>query len=338
MSGTPVRGNGGDGPRALRRALLVVAIGVILSLLPFVSGLVGALILFTIMRGPHVRLSRVLPARLAAFAIAIGLLVIILVPGGWLISQLASEAGEAVQALRTGQLDSLIARTPFGQSAKELMSLAGGAVSSLSGRAVAVFGNAALTVLNLVIALVGLYYLLIEGEALWQRTKGFLAVSGAIADQLAARFASVTEALLIGTAFTAALQGTVVGASFAVVGLQPALLWGFVTACTSLFPLVGSALVWLPGVVILVLQHRMGAALFVGIMGAGVASNLDNVVRIFVYKRVSGIHPMATLVGAFAGVRLLGVVGAFVGPLLLSYFFELLRMFEDSSRAESAGS
>jgi len=77
----------------------------------------------------------------------------------------------------------------------------------------------------------------------------------------------------------------------------------------------------------------VGAALFLGVAGAGLASNIDNVVRLFVYRRVSGIHPMLTLVGAFAGIRLFGLVGAFLGPLILSYFFELLRIFEESTRA-----
>jgi predicted PurR-regulated permease PerM len=47
-----------------------------------------------------------------------------------------------------------------------------------------------------------------------------------------------------------------------------------------------------------------------------------------VYRRVSGIHPMLTLVGAFAGVRLFGLIGAFVGPLVLSYFVELIDVYD----------
>jgi predicted PurR-regulated permease PerM len=102
---------------------------------------------------------------------------------------------------------------------------------------------------------------------------------------LGAKFTSVTEALLLGTAFTAALQGAVVGISFAVVGFQPALLWGFLTACASVLPLFGSAILWLPGGIFLLLQDRPGAALFVGLVGAIIASNLDTVVRLLVYRR-----------------------------------------------------
>ena len=69
-------------------------------------------------------------------------------------------------------------------------------------------------------------------------------------------------------------------------------------------------------------------------IGGGVASNLDNLLRPFVYRRVSGIHPMLTLVGAFAGVRMFGLIGVFLGPLLLSYFLELLDVYDASRRVE----
>jgi predicted PurR-regulated permease PerM len=131
------------------------------------------------------------------------------------------------------------------------------------------------------------------------------------------------------------LQGTIVGIAFALIGFHPAAVWGFVTACVSVLPLLGSALVWLPGVAILLIQHRVGAAIILGILGGGLASNIDNVVRLLVYRRVSGIHPMLTLVGAFAGVRLFGVVGAFLGPLILSYVFELIAVYEDAMSSDA---
>ena len=332
---TPIDDVSSDGGRALRRLLLVLGIGVLVGLLPFLTGLIGSLILFVIARPAHNRLSRVIPPRLSALAITLGVFVLLLVPGAWFVSKVVSEASAEIGSWRAGEALAWLARTPLGDLGvtQDLASISASILTWLSGRAVALFGGFASTVLNLVIALFGLYYLLLGAAPLWRRVKRLLPVSDGTAEVLAARFATVTDALLLGTAFTAVLQGTVVGIAFALVGLQPAVLWGFLTACVSVQPLLGSALVWLPGTIILLLQHRLGAALFLGVAGAGLASNIDNVVRLFVYRRVSGIHPMLTLVGAFAGIRLFGLVGAFLGPLILSYFFELLRIFEESTRA-----
>jgi len=59
------------------------------------------------------------------------------------------------------------------------------------------------------------------------------------------------------------------------------------------------------------------------------ASNVDNVIRPLVYRRVSNIHPMITLVGAFAGVRYFGLLGLLLGPLAIAYLFELLRFYRE---------
>ena len=64
--------------------------------------------------------------------------------------------------------------------------------------------------------------------------------------------------------------------------------------------------------------------------GAIVESNLDNVVWLIVYRRVSGIHPLVTLVGALAGMRVFGLLGVLFGPLALSYFLELLAIYEEA--------
>jgi predicted PurR-regulated permease PerM len=123
-----------------------------------------------------------------------------------------------------------------------------------------------------------------------------------------------------------------VGLAFRLLGLEPAALWGFVTACVAVIPILGSALVWAPAAVLLYFNHRPLAATLLAVFGVVVVSNLDNLVRLIVYRRVSNIHPMVTLVGAFAGVRLFGIIGAFIGPLVLSYVFELIGVYEDTTR------
>lgn len=331
---TPVGEARSSGVDALRRVLFVALLAVVIGLVPFLSGLVGALILATILRTPYARLSRICPKRVAAFGVAAGAFVLLLVPGAWLVSTIIDEAGAAMRDWNPDAAIAWLSRTPFGNFdlGKELASLGSATLGWISDRAAAFVGGAAHTIFNIVIALFGLYYLLIEGPALWQRVKRLFPTSGKIADLLASRFTEVTNALLLGTALTAALQGALVGIAFALLGLQPAALWGFVTACVAILPVLGSAMVWAPGAALLFFNHRPLAACLLAGFGIVLVSNLDNLVRLVVYRRVSGIHPMLTLVGAFAGVRLFGIIGAFVGPLVLSYFIELIGVYEDTTR------
>jgi predicted PurR-regulated permease PerM len=318
----------------LRKLLFVATAAILVGLFPFASGLIGSLMLCTLLRSAHQRLLRLVGPRASALILAVGALVTLLLPGAWLLSTIVREARGALATLDINQAAAWLSSTRFGSTdlSREVANVASGLVSWLSGHAVTVVGTVTSALLNVLIALFGLYYLLLGGDALWTRARRFLPVNEATADALASRFVDVTDALLLGTLLTAVLQGTVVGGAFAIVGLNPPILWGFVTACASVLPVLGSALVWLPGVIVLLVQHRPGAAVFLLVVGAGVASNLDNLARPFVYRRVSGIHPMLTLVGAFAGVRLFGLIGAFIGPLVLSYFLELLDVYDEAKR------
>jgi predicted PurR-regulated permease PerM len=61
--------------------------------------------------------------------------------------------------------------------------------------------------------------------------------------------------------------------------------------------------------------------------GALIVGNIDNVIRPIVFRRWAQTHPLIVVLGAFAGVRYLGLLGLLIGPLALSYFFELVRMY-----------
>jgi predicted PurR-regulated permease PerM len=200
-------------------------------------------------------------------------------------------------------------------------------VSWVSGRAVIVIGSVTMATVNLVIAIFGLYYLLISDGATWRQARRLLPFSLETVDLLADRFRTTTESMIIGIVLTAIAQGSVVGLAFALVGLPSAAFWGFITACVSILPILGSALVWLPGTAVLAADHRYGAAVGLFVTGLIVASQIDNVILLFVYRRVSRIHPMVTLVGAFAGIRLFGLVGLLLGPLAISYLVELLTAY-----------
>jgi predicted PurR-regulated permease PerM len=84
----------------------------------------------------------------------------------------------------------------------------------------------------------------------------------------------------------------------------------------------------MPAVFVLAFQERYGAMVVMLLIGWLLASNIDNLIRPMVYKRVSNIHPMITLVGAFAGIQYFGLPGLLLGPLAIAYFFELMRFYK----------
>jgi len=183
--------------------------------------------------------------------------------------------------------------------------------------------------LNLTIAMFGLYFLLVAGDRTWAAVSPYIPFNAANTEKLRIRFRDVTNSTLIGTGLVAVVQGGLVGAAFAVAGLPNAGFWGVVTGVFAILPVVGSGLVWGPGAVALVLGGRLAAGIGIAVWGLIVVASADNVIRPIVYNRWARIHPLVTLVGALAGIRFFGLLGLLIGPLALSYFFELIGMYRE---------
>ena len=98
----------------------------------------------------------------------------------------------------------------------------------------------------------------------------------------------------------------------------------------------------MPGVAALAIEGRYGAAIGLTLWGVLVVGQVDNVIRPFVFRRWAQIHPFITIIGAFAGIRYFGLLGLLIGPLAISYFFELIQMYrqeylEEEEAAEVSG-
>ncbi len=87
-------------------------------------------------------------------------------------------------------------------------------------------------------------------------------------------------------------------------------------------------MVWIPAALVLFVRDRPVAGVLLVVWGAGIGALIDHVFRPYVSGRYAHIHPLLILVGAIVGVTYLGVIGLLLGPLMLSYFFEILVLYQ----------
>jgi predicted PurR-regulated permease PerM len=309
--------------------ILLLAAAIFVALSPFASGLLGAAVLYVVFVNPYQRLERVMKPGIAATLTLIVALVLIALPLGWLIGVVVAQAPDALRRLQSSSVAATISQLEVAgvDVGAQLANATGTIASWLSTKLFALLGSATSAVLNLVIAFFGLYYLLRSEGSSWTKLKSYIPFSEKTADALRERFYNVTQATLLGTVLIAIIQGALVGTGFYLVDLPNPFFWGTVTAFASILPVLGTALVWGPATLVLVLQNRYGGAITMLVIGAGIASNVDNVIRPLIYRRVSHIHPMITLVGAFAGVKYFGLLGVLLGPLAIAYLFELVSFY-----------
>ena len=318
--------------RQSRALLLILLLGaaVLIAIAPFAIGLLGGGVLYVICLRPYGWLRMRLGDGPAAIITLIAALVILIVPLALLALSVVDQAPTTIKALSDAISRSHLSRYSIGvyDVGAELTKATDDLIGGISGQAAGLLGGLARAGLNLAIAFVVLFYLLTSGDQVWRVVREYAPLSPSASDQLRDRFFSVTKATLIGTALVCVLQGAIVGAGFAIVGFTSPVFWGVVTAVASILPVLGSALVWGPGVLVLALQGKVGLAILLAVIGGGVASNIDNVIRPWVYERVSGVHPLVTLLGAFAGVRYFGLLGVLMGPLAIAFLFELIGLYQ----------
>jgi predicted PurR-regulated permease PerM len=314
-----------------RAAWLILALGLTLlwALWPFSTGLIGALVLYVVLSPVHRWLARWLKPGIAAGVVVILGIVLIVGPGVSLIGLVANEA----QSIAGGLIRSpLLARLrelrvgPYDVGA-QIELLGSRVVTWLGTSALSLVGTATRVTIELTISFFGLFYMLVAPRGAWKEIRPFIPFSAESAEILRTRFRDVTVSTLVGTGLTAVVQGILVGLAFWATGLSNALFWGVVTVIFAILPVVGSGLIWGPGAATLALDGRWGAAIGLAVWGVLVVGNVDNVIRPLVFRRYAQIHPFITVIGAFAGIRTFGLLGLLIGPLAISYFFELIRMY-----------
>ena len=325
-----------------RAAWLILALGLALlwALWPFTTGLIGAPVLYVVFAPVQRRLVRYMGSGIAGGIVVLLAIVLVVAPLASVIGLVASEAQDMASGVIRSPLLTRIREIRVGpyQVGAQLEALGSSLVSWIGSSAVGFIGTATRLGIQLTISFFGLFYLLVAPRQAWRGLRPFIPFSTASAEILRERFEDVTISTLVGTGLTAVVQGVLVGLGFWVTGLGNAPFWGVVTVIFSILPVVGSGLVWIPGVAALAIEGHYGYAIGLAILGLVAVGNVDNLIRPYVYRRWAQIHPFVTVIGAFAGIRFFGLLGLLIGPLAISYFFELIRMYRAEYLAEEEDS
>lgn len=202
-------------------------------------------------------------------------------------------------------------------------------VQTLLQRMVILSGSFVFGALNalvgLAITLFLLFFFLRDGDTIVRTAVRLVPMDPERREHLMDHVGAVIRAVVFGSLLTALVQGVMVAAGFALVGLPSPLVFGALASVTALIPLVGTLLVWVPAAAVLFLQGRWIAALFLAGWGVVVVSSADNVLRPLL---ISGRAPISTLpvfVGVLGGVSAFGPIGLVAGPVLVSLTLVLIR-------------
>lgn len=154
---------------------------------------------------------------------------------------------------------------------------------------------------------------------------------------LLARFADVSRATIKGTLVVGAVQGLIGGIAFAALGIGAPVLWGVVMALLSIIPAVGTALVWLPAAIMLMVNERTLAGVALILVGVLVIGLVDNLLRPVLVGRDTRMPDYMVLLSTLGGLAAFGFAGIVIGPIIAALFLSVWEMAQDEFRGENGG-
>ncbi|MEM1052595.1 MAG: AI-2E family transporter [Pseudomonadota bacterium] len=288
----------------------------------------------------------------AALSLSI-IFVAVLLPALWIGSMVANEAIRLVNRLQAdppdigawfnetyamlpGDVQRLAAENGFADFSAiqdRLQGILGESVGLIAQQALSIGSGALGFFLSFSIGLYVLFFLLRDGSRIGETILHSAPLNREIADRLADRFLGVVRAVIKGSGVVGIVQGALGGIMLAIAGVPSALLLGVLMAILALIPAVGTALVWAPAGVWLIVAGDVWQGIFV--LGAGfiIISSVDNVLRPILVGRDTGIPDWIILVTTLGGISLAGFSGIVLGPLVAGMFLASWSILQEQ-RAE----
>jgi predicted PurR-regulated permease PerM len=180
-----------------------------------------------------------------------------------------------------------------------------------------------------VIACVVLFFVFRDGERGLARLSASLPLPEGTMDKLQKQVSATVVANLYGGVAVGAAQGLLAGLAYWVLGVGSPVLWGVVTGICSLVPMVGSALVWVPAAIMLMVGGHMAKGVVLLAWGGGVVAMVDNFIRPWIVSGRVQMHPLYVFFALLGGVQVFGIIGLFAGPVILSLVTALLGLLAE---------
>jgi predicted PurR-regulated permease PerM len=318
---------------------------------PFAKGFFLAAVLAGALYGVHKRLTRAFRGRanLSAGLICFGVIVALLLPLTGFTAFLISEATGGIrfiqETLRQEGVEGLIERLPaparkvvdtamehlpmeeqqLDETLQKQVSSQGSTAAKAVTGVVAATGSFAF---QTVMMLIALFFFLVDGKRLVQWFESVSPLKRGQTEEILREFRLVVIAVLVSSVATAGVQTVAALVGYLIARVPVPFFFAAVTFFLALIPAIGAAVVCFAAAGLLLLTGHQWMALFLAIWGAVVVGLADNVVKPLLVKRGLDMHGAIVFFSLLGGLAVFGTVGLLLGPLIVSFFLALVRIYE----------
>lgn len=303
------------------------------SLQIFIDGFLGAIILYVLFRPTMRKLVEVRKWKtgLAALSILLLSFFIVLVPVYFILSMIIpkvffmfSQGSMLMDSLTRADLK-IYELTGFHILTSTNIS---GIQSSITSYLTNFLGASLNILTDLALLYFFLYYLLVNTGKIEKYLVEIIPFSQEKIDRFAKELEDQTKSNALGIPLLAIFQGLSAALGYYFFDIPEPFFWGMLTGLFSLLPMIGSAFIWVPAGIFQLSQGLTWQGIAIIVYGILVIGTVDNVFRLLFQKKFADIHPLITIVGVIVGIQLFGIPGLIFGPLLISYFILLFKIYK----------
>ena len=272
-----------------------------------------------------------LAAALVTLLVGVTIIVPVTLIGRQVAEEAVSAAGTVQKAVKDGSWQTAIDRNPvlrrafgFAGNAVNLKELLA-KVSENVPVAIQKFVAGLLSIVSAtMISLLLLFFFLRDRDEMLNAVRGLLPLSKEEDAIMFKRVGDTIHAVLYGTFSVSLLQGILCGLVFWMLGLPAPVLWGCAMAAFAIVPMVGTAIVWAPAALYLLLEGEPGKAAMLAAWGVCVISMIDNLLQPKLVEGKLHVHLVPIFVSIVGGVYAFGGVGLIIGPSILAAALALI--------------
>lgn len=324
-------------PKIIRQIfvlLLILLVGslIFIEMRPYLSGVLGAVTFYILLKGLMTKLIVVHKWKpvLASLTLMLGSFVIVLIPLTGFGFMLGNKVSEAVR-------NSERVINAFKEQVSHIESKTGIDVNSqidtqaittwLSTNLQSMAGNTFNVLIAIGLMYFLLHYMLLNRFELKQTLRDYIPMDTDNLNKIGREIQNMVKSNAIGIPLVALSQGIIALVGFLIFGIKDPLFWFVIVTIGSMIPFVGTFVGIIP---VFILTLSTGQS-FQGILiyGIVVVTSTDNVIRLLILKKLDNVHPLVTLVGVIVGVPLFGFIGLIFGPLLISVFIVLVKIYKN---------
>jgi len=325
--------------------LAFVLFGAYLVFKPFLLEILVSAILVSIFYTPYQKLVKITKGRknLSALIMCLAVALLVIIPLANLLVFAVRQVPDAYNKVlefssNNGTVDSIIdgsfydkvnflnldknsVKSAILEIAKEVKDLI------ISSGTTSLIVNTTSFFVSLVLIIFTMFFFFVDGDKMLNRLMYWTPLPNKYDKAIFKKFRDVSHSTMIATFVTAIAQGLIGAIGFMVVGL-PAFFAGIAMAFFSLIPYVGTAIVWLPFGIYLLVTGQIWQGVFLLIWGGAVVGWTDNLIRAYLIKDKAQVHPIFIIFSILGGIIAFGFWGVIFGPLIISLAVTILHIYE----------